>query len=158
MSRATARTLDGWAAYPVEAVVRYDGAFVLVRTVHGDYWAHRAYVTVTQGCPTRGVPGVLIDPDRLFREQERQVAAWLVEVGAGALVMRETFDYGGAGSVVEVRVFCTIDQTGVPSCRSGAVACGEPVGDEPNCARTVEVTPGPPPQFIIDKMSKEQGS
>lgn len=57
MSRATARTLDGWAAYPVEAVVRYDGAFVLVRTTHGDYWAHRAYVTVTQCCPTRGVVG-----------------------------------------------------------------------------------------------------
>lgn len=53
MSRATARTLDGWAAYPVEDVVRYDGAFVLVRTVRGDYWAHRAYVTVTQCCPAR---------------------------------------------------------------------------------------------------------
>lgn len=101
---------------------------------------------------------MLIDPYRLSREQERQVVAWLVEAGVGALVMREPFDYDGAGSVVEVRVFCTIDQDGVPCCRSGAVACGELVGDEPNCVRTIEVTPGPPPQFIADRIRQEQCS
>lgn len=101
---------------------------------------------------------MILEPDGMTREEERQVAGWLVEAGAGALVMREPIGYDGPGSVVEVRVFCTIDQAGVPSCRSGAVACGGPVGDEPNCVRTVTLTPGAPPQFIIDKIRQEQGS
>lgn len=46
MNRATARTLDGKAAHPVEAVVRYSGEWVWVQTSHGCYWAHRAYVTI----------------------------------------------------------------------------------------------------------------
>ena len=118
MSRAMARTLDGKAAHLVEAVARYDGEWVWVQTSHGYYWTHRAYVTIVSDYPTEVPDGgdrVILDPAGMTRDQERQVADWLVRAGAGALVMREPFAYDGPGPVVEVRVFCTTDQTGVPS-------------------------------------------